>query len=143
MPVGSLRRSSRLNPLQPQVFPSPQQQQHAVKASLGFTPVKEVLPGGEPDSECSFATNTLAAVSATEEGAAEAAGLALPSTCETRPVICPVVEPTHPSVALSPCGSRSGASTSPQLLTEAQNTSAVEVTNLASPTFLVIHRTIP
>lgn len=185
MPVGSLRRSSRLSALQPQASPcylSPRrvtrqslaltpvpaspslrshapsrpsqtpvqaptslcatphssQRKHTVKASLGFTPVKEVLPGGrqpEADSECSIATNTPAA--------AEAAEVVLPSTCETLPVVCPGAQPAHLSFTLSPCASQSRASVSPQLPAEAENTSAVEVTNLVLPTVLLIQRMRP
>lgn len=184
VPVGSLRRSSRLSAVLPQASPcylsprvtrrtlaltpvhaSPSQRshtpsrpsetpvqapnslcgtprssqsKHTVKASLGFTPVKETLPGGcqpEADSECSIATNTLAA--------AEAADVVLPSTCETLPVVCPGAEPAHLSFTLSPCASQSRASIPPHLPAEAENTSAVEVTNLVLPTFLLIHRMRP
>lgn len=117
-----------------------------MKASLVFTPVKEVLPGGcqpEADSECSIVTNPLAAASVTEERTAEAADVVLPSTYETLPVVCPGAEPTHLSFTLSPCASRSRASISPQLPAEARNTSAVEVTNLVLPAFLLIRRMRP
>lgn len=167
MSAGSLRRSSRLSAVQPQASPcylSPRrvtrrslalapvpaspalralapsypsqspvqapkpvcgsppssQEEHAVKASLGFTPAKEALPGGrqpEAASECS---------SVTEERAAGAADVVLPSI-----------------LTLSPRASPSRASISPRPPAEAQNTSAVEVTNLALPTFLLIHRTRP
>lgn len=125
--------------------PSPQKQ-HAVKASAGLTPAGEALPGGgqpEADSECSMVTNAPAAASEAEEQTAEAADVVLPSTRERLAVVCPGAEPSHLSFTLSPCASGSPASISPQLPAEAQNTSAVEVTNLLSPTFLLIHRMRP
>lgn len=187
VPVGSLRRSSRLSAVQPQASPcylsprrvtrrslalahtpapaspsqcfhppgrpsqspvqapkslcgtprSSQKRGHSVHTSLAFTAIKEALPDErqqEPVPECSLATNTCAlpADSVTEEPT----DVVLPPTCEPFPVVCPAAEPSHPSLALSPCATPGRASISAPLSGEAGNTPVVEVSKLLLPTVI-------
>lgn len=90
-----------------------------------------------------MATNTsaLPAVSVTEEQTAESADVVPSPMCERLPIVYPASVPSQPSLTLSPCTTPSRDLFSPPM--EAEDTSAVEVTKLVLPTFVLVHNGFP
>lgn len=130
MPAGSLRRSSRLSAVQPQASPCYLSPRRVTRRALALTPVPaspsqrsrtpsrpSQTPVQDPESVCG-------APQSPPEKLAGKASLCFTPAEDALPGGCP----------LSP-----RASISVRLPAEAENTSAVEVTNLVLPTFLLLH----